>query len=106
MGWSSNPEQDKANSRKIAEGIIDDYPGPPYLLLGWIDLVNGDIESVKQNASLALEVAPKNNTVLPVAASLLRRVGIIMRLLAQRLKRQLEQIQIQCSGFGLNMQAL
>ena len=75
MGWSSNPEQDKANSRKIAEGIIDDYPGPPYLLLGWIDLVNGDIESVKQNASLALEVAPKNNTVLPVAASLLRRVG-------------------------------
>jgi len=75
MGWSSNPEQDKANSRKIAEGIIDDYPGPPYLLLGWIDLVNGDIEAVKQNASLALEVAPKNNTVLPVAASLLRRVG-------------------------------
>ena len=75
MGWSSNPEEDKANSRKIAEGIIDDYPGPPYLLLGWIDLVNGDIESVKQNASLALEVAPKNNTVLPVAASLLRRVG-------------------------------
>lgn len=75
MGWSSNPEQDKANSRKIAEGIIDDYPGPPYLLLGWIDLVNGDIELVKQNASLALEVAPKNNTVLPVAASLLRRVG-------------------------------
>jgi len=75
MGWSSNPEQDKANSRKIAEGIIDDYQGPPYLLLGWIDLVNGDIESVKQNASLALEVAPKNNTVLPVAASLLRRVG-------------------------------
>ena len=75
MGWSSNPEQDKANSRKIAEGIIDEYPGPPYLLLGWIDLVNGDIESVKQNASLALEVAPKNNTVLPVAASLLRRVG-------------------------------
>ena len=75
MGWSSNPDQDKANSRKIAEGIIDDYPGPPYLLLGWIDLVNGDIESVKQNASLALEVAPKNNTVLPVAASLLRRVG-------------------------------
>ena len=75
MGWSSNPEQDKANSRKIAEGIIDDYPGPPYLLLGWIDLVNGDIESVKQNATLALEVAPKNNTVLPVAASLLRRVG-------------------------------
>jgi len=75
MGWYSNPEQDKANSRKIAEGIIDDYPGPPYLLLGWIDLVNGDIESVKQNASLALEVAPKNNTVLPVAASLLRRVG-------------------------------
>jgi tetratricopeptide (TPR) repeat protein len=43
--------------------------------LGWIDLVNGDIESVKDNAQLALEVAPKNNLVLPVAASLLRRVG-------------------------------
>ena len=75
MGWSSKPELDKAESRKIAESIVDDYPGPPYLLLGWIDLVNGDIESVKENAALALEVAPKNNTVLPVAASLLRRVG-------------------------------
>jgi hypothetical protein len=75
MGWSSKPELDKADSRKIAESIVDDYPGPPYLLLGWIDLLNGDIESVKENATLALEVAPKNNTVLPVAASLLRRVG-------------------------------
>ncbi|NCW66783.1 MAG: hypothetical protein EBW03_14480, partial [Rhodobacteraceae bacterium] len=75
MGWSSNPELDKANSRNIAESIVDDYPGPPYLLLGWINLVDGDIESVEQNATLALEVAPKNNTVLPVAASLLRRVG-------------------------------
>jgi len=43
--------------------------------LGWIDLVNGDIDSVRMNAQLALEVAPKNNLVLPVAASLLRRVG-------------------------------
>ncbi len=75
MAWSSTPDQDKADSRQIAESIVDDYPGPPYLLLGWIDLVNGDIESVKENAVLALEVAPKNNSVLPVAASLLRRIG-------------------------------
>ena len=75
MGWSPNPEEDKAKSRKIAESIIEEYPGPPYLLLGWIDLVNGDIDSVRMNAQLALEVAPKNNLVLPVAASLLRRVG-------------------------------
>ena len=75
MGWSSTPDRDKAKSRKIAESIVDDYPGPPYLLLGWIDLVNGDLESVKENAALAIEVAPKNNSVLPVAASLLRRVG-------------------------------
>ena len=75
MGWSPNPEEDKVKSRKIAESILEDYPGPPYLLLGWIDLVNGNIESVRRNAQLALEVAPKNNLVLPVAASLLRRVG-------------------------------
>ena len=75
MGWSPTPEEDKIESRKIAESILDEYPGPPHLLLGWIDLVNGDIESVKDNAQLALEVAPKNNLVLPVAASLLRRVG-------------------------------
>ena len=55
--------------------LIRIFGGPPYLLLGWIDLLNGDIESVIENATLALEVAPKNNTVLPVAASLLRRVG-------------------------------
>ena len=38
-------------------------------------MVNGDIEPVKENAVLTLEVAPKNNSVLPIAASLLRRVG-------------------------------
>ena len=75
MGWSSTPYQDKADSRKIAESIVDDYPGPPYLLLGWINLVNGDIESVKEFEVLALEVAPKNNSVLRVAASLARRFG-------------------------------
>ena len=75
MGWSSTPDRDKADSRKITESIVDDYLEPPYLLLGWIDLVNGDIESVKENAALALEVAPKNNSILPVAASLLSRVG-------------------------------
>ena len=75
MGWSSTPDRDKAESRKIAESIVDEYPGPPYLLLGWIDLVNVDLEAVKENAALAIEVAPKNNSVLPVAASLLRRDG-------------------------------
>ena len=75
MGWSYTPYQDKADSRKIAESIVDDYPGPPYLLLGWINLVNGDIESVKEFEVLALEVAPKNNSVLRVAASLARRFG-------------------------------
>ena len=37
-------------------------------------MVNGDTESVKENAVLALEIVPKNNSVFPVAASLLRRV--------------------------------
>ena len=74
MGWSSTPDRDKAENRKIAKSIVDEYPGPPFLLLGWIDLVNGDLESVKENATLAIEVAPKNNSVLPVAASLLKRV--------------------------------
>ena len=40
MGWSETPEKDKAVSREIAQSILEDYPGPPYLLLGWIDLDN------------------------------------------------------------------
>jgi hypothetical protein len=28
MGWSSTPEEDKIESRKIATSILDEYPGP------------------------------------------------------------------------------
>ena len=38
-------------------------------------MVDGDIESIKENAALAIQLASKNNSVLPIEASRLRRVG-------------------------------
>ena len=60
MRWPSKTYHVKADSRKIAKSILDDYPEGQYLPLGWIDLVNSDIVSIKENAIFALEVPPKN----------------------------------------------
>ena len=49
--------------------------GMPYILAGWLDFLSKDFVNTEKNAKKALEVDPFNSKIIPVAGSLLRRLG-------------------------------
>ena len=47
----------------------------PYILAGWLDFLSKDFANTEKNAKKALEIDPFNAKIIPVAGSLLRRLG-------------------------------
>ena len=69
-------ESDIAFARDIALRMKDKIEtGEPLVLNAWLDFLEGKYDSVAKNARQAIEVDPSNSEIIPIAASLLRRIG-------------------------------
>jgi len=76
IGISTDPQTDISFARKVANKMMSEVnTGEPLVLHGWLDFLEGKYESVYQNALKAIETDPANSSIIPVAASLLRRVA-------------------------------
>ena len=76
MGTSKDSKLDMKLARDIAEASKKSLSnGMPYILAGWLDLLSKDFVNTEKNARKALEVDPFNSKIIPVAGSLLRRLG-------------------------------
>ena len=75
MGTSKD-DIDMKLARDIAEKSKKSLTnGMPYILAGWLDFLSKDFVNTEKNAKKALEVDPFNSKIIPVAGSLLRRLG-------------------------------
>jgi len=76
IGASDQVESDIAFARDIALRMKDKIEtGEPLVLNAWLDFLEGKYDSVAKNARQAIEVDPSNSEIIPIAASLLRRIG-------------------------------
>ena len=76
IGASDQVESDIAFARDIALRMKDKIEtGEPLVLNVWLDFLEGKYDSVAKNARQAIEVDPSNSEIIPIAASLLRRIG-------------------------------
>ena len=76
IGASDQAESDIAFARNIAFRMRDKIEtGEPLVLSAWLDFLEGKYESVANTAREAIEVDPSNSEIIPIAASLLRRIG-------------------------------
>ena len=76
IGASDQVESDIAFARNIALRMKDKIEtGEPLVLSAWLDFLEGKYESVAETAREAIEVDPSNSEIIPIAASLLRRIG-------------------------------
>ena len=76
IGISTDPQTDISFARQVANKMMSEVnTGEPLVLHGWLDFLEGKYESVYQNALKAIETDPANSSIIPVAASLLRRVA-------------------------------
>ena len=76
MGTSKDSILDMKLARDIAEKSKKSLTnGMPYILSGWLDFLSKDFVNTEKNAKKALEVDPFNSKIIPVAGSLLRRLG-------------------------------
>ena len=76
MGTSKDADIDMKLARDIAEKSKKSLTnGMPYILAGWLDFLSKNFANTEKNAKKALEVDPFNAKIIPVAGSLLRRLG-------------------------------
>ncbi len=76
MGTSKDPDIDMKLARDIAKKSKKSLTnGMPYILAGWLDFLSKDFANTEKNAKKALEIDPFNSKIIPVAGSLLRRLG-------------------------------
>ena len=76
IGASDQVESDIAFARNIVLRMKDKIEtGEPLVLSAWLDFLEGKYESVAKTAREAIEVDPSNSEIIPIAASLLRRIG-------------------------------
>ncbi len=76
MGMSKDVKREMRLAKDIAKKSKKSLTnGMPYILAGWLDFLSKDFVNTEKNAKKALELDPFNSKIIPVAGSLLRRLG-------------------------------